>query len=340
VIQVGDSRELWAPSATFSTFEVSDGRQRVIVDPDAHHDDPDRSNNRWPARWNVIATGWFDDVSATAGTFDLWADLVFRKSGDNRNVYLLGLEHDTQDLISTYLGYVRYLGTPLSRSVREHRFVVAAGPALLDPAFRPTDEGAVAVGGSAAYTWDTRPSAKVQVHGHRLSVSSGAGFVPGSEEQWASAGASYVQLLPAHPRHVFALRTRASWASGDVEHRLLTLGGSDAIRSVPATTWVGNERLIAQLEYRWAAFRDVSLPLGFGWMSELVFAPGVETGVSWRDGVADPATVIGVTAGVYTLIDVLGARPTLFGVSGGLPVYTSFARSGGPEVYLSFDYAY
>lgn len=340
VIEADGKRELWVPQSLEAESTLPVGTKQVVVDPDGHVLDADRSNNRFPAKWNVIATGWFDDLSATAGTFDVWADLVFRPAGDNRNLYLIGFEHGAQDIISTYLGYVRYLGNPITRSTREHRLVFTAGPALLDPAFRPTDEGSVALGGNVGYTWDTRPFAKIQIHGHRVSVATGGGGVPGSDERWASAGATYVQLLPAHPRHVFATRLRAAWASGDVEHRLLTLGGSDSLRSVPAPVWVGNERITGQLEYRAAVLRDVSLPLGFGWLSELVLVPGVEIGVAWRDGELAPAAATGVTAGVYLLVDVLGARPTLFGVSAGLPVAVATIPTNEAQIYISFDYAF
>lgn len=340
VVEVDGTRAPWVPQEPNAELTLPEGTKQVVVDPDAHLNDAGRSNNRLPAKWNVIATGWFDDLSATAGTFSLWADLVFRPADDNRNLYLIGLEHGAQDIVSTYLGYVRYLGNPVTRSTREHRLLFTAGPALLDPAFRPTDDGAVALGGNIGYTWDTRPFAKVQIHGHRVSVATGGGVVPGSDERWASAGATYVQLLPAHPRHVFATRLRAAWASGDVEHRLLTLGGSDSLRSIPSPVWVGNQRLTGQLEYRAAVLRDVSLPIGFGWLSEVVVVPGVEAGVVWRDGEPRPAAATGVTAGVYLLFDALGARPTLFGVSAGMPLAVTTIPMNEAQVYVSFDYAF
>jgi hypothetical protein len=343
VIEVDGERSVWIPDSAEDSHALPAGTRRVRVDPDGHVRDADRSNNAAPARWSTVATGWVDDISPSQGSFTAWGDLVFRRQDDTRNLYLLGLQHDREDLVSGYVGYVRYLGPLLDRRAREHRIVVTLGPSWLDPAFRPTDEGTVAIGGTLAYAWDTRAGDTWAFSGHRYGASVGGGFVPGSDERWAGAGVGTVQLVPFHPRHVLALRARAGWASGDVEHRLLSLGGSDAVRAIDGAALLGNERLVQTVEYRAGLIHDASLPLGLAWLSEVQIVPGVEAGQLWRDGESAPVLAVGATVGVYTVIDVLGARPTLFGLSVAEPVFVFGLPDGAgeaPQVYLSFDHAF
>ncbi|MFZ5480982.1 MAG: hypothetical protein ACOZNI_29745 [Myxococcota bacterium] len=308
------------------------------VDPDGHVRQIEGANDSWPSRWGVVVNAGLYAVSPSQGSFTFQGDLVFRRRADTRNVYFLSATHDAQDLVGAGFGYVRYLGPLIDRRNRPHRLYAWGGPALLDPAFRPTDAGAVAVGGGVQYTWDTRTDLDFATEGHRLQVGVGGGFVPGSDEAWASASATATRLFPLHPRHVIAARAKGSWASGDVEHRLLPLGGAGNVRAVAVAEIVGNERAVASVEYRWVPLRNVSVPMGGNWLSEVHLTPGLDTGVLRRGDTV--AAAVGATLGVHVAVDVLGARPTLGGATFALPVWTRDVGSAGMQWYLEFNHAF
>lgn len=318
---------------------VLDGKPRTVsVDAAGHTLQSDRVDDRWPARWSVIFSGGVYDISPTQHNFALDGLIALRRHGDTRNLFLGGLSHDSQDIVGLWLQYVRYVGPLLDRQLRQHRLVVSGGPSLLDPAFRPTTSGAVAIGAGASYAWDTRQG-DVAMSGHRLSLGVGGGFIPGSPEVWASAGLAGVKLLALSDRSVVALRGRAGWASGDVEHRLLALGGADQLRSVVDHEAVGNERLLANVELRQAVFRYASIPLPLAWLEEIQLSPGIEGGVLWRDG-GERYAGIGATLGARTIIDALGARPVLAGVSVAVPLWEDGFTRGGPQVYFDFTQSF
>jgi hypothetical protein len=215
---------------------------------------------------------------------------------------------------------------------------VSGGPALLDPGFRPTDSGAVAIGAGAGYSWDTRHG-ELSFQGHRYGVGVGGGFVPGSDEVWGSVGVSGVQLVPLHPRAILAIRGKGGWASGDVEHRLLTLGGADDVRSIAEVAVVGNTRVVGNLEARLAVLRYTSVPLvGLAWLSEVQLAPGIEAGAVWRDG--QRSSAVGTTLGVHGVFDGFGARPTFFGVNLSYPLRTEGFAATGAQLFVDFEQAF
>lgn len=297
------------------------------------------ANDSWPARYTLIASASIDDINPNQHSFTAWGELVLRRTGDARNVWIGYLEHDDQDIASVRVGWIRYIGPAINRLIRQHRLSFLVGPSLLDPAFRPTDEGAIAVGGSAAYTWSTKAASDVAVHGHRLSLWLGGGFVPASEERWASAGTEFVQLLPLSLRDIVGLRAKAGWASGEVEHRLLTLGGSSDVRALPNNEGLGNERIMATAEYRWTPLRHLSVPLGFAWLTELRLAPALEAGMSWRDD-GRRAAGVGANLGLYWNLDNLGQLPSMSGVAIAVPLWSEGLETAEVQYYIEFGHAF
>ncbi|MFN7143398.1 MAG: hypothetical protein ACK4YP_06455, partial [Myxococcota bacterium] len=310
----------------------------VEVDPAGHTEQEERANDRWPVKWTVVVNGGIYNLNPTQRTFDLAADVWLRRRNDSRNLLVAGVEHDAQDLVSVDVGWVRWLGALVDRRTRVHRLHLFAGPSLLDPAFRPTNRGAVALGATAGYAWDTRTDDNFALSGHRLSVAIGGGFVPQSDDRWASATAIGVKLWSPHPRHVLALKGKAGWASGDVQHRLLPLGGGGDVRAVPESTVVGNARLDATLEYRWAPLRNASIPLPLLWVSDLHLSPGIDAGVVWRGG--ERYAAVGASLGVHVLTDLLGVQPNLAGLTVALPVWTSGFEAEEAQVYIDFAHAF
>ncbi len=310
----------------------------VQVDPEGHVHESDLANGRWPVKWTLVVNGGIYNINPSQHAFDLAADLYFRRRNDSRDLYVVGVDHDAQDLLSMNVGWVRYLGPLVDRRTRTHRISLFAGPSLLDPAFRPTDSGAVAIGGAAGYAWDTRTDDDLALSGHRLSVAVGGGFVPRSEDRWASAMIAAVKLLSPHPRHVFALKAKAGVATGDVEHRLLPLGGGGDVRAVPEPAVVGNQRLDATIEYRWAPLRNASIPLPLAWLSEIHLSPAIDAGVAWRG--EERYAAVGAALGVHTIVDLLGAKGSLAGVTFALPLWTSNLDADALQLYIDFSHAF
>lgn len=315
-----------------------DERDAVRVDG-AHIDQHTRANDRWPARWDVILSGGAAGLSPTQGNLHLWGDLLLRPQGDTRNLGIGAIEHDEQDIVTLSVGYVWAFGPLLNRQRRAQRLVFLVDGSWLDPAFRPTTTGAYAMGGYVGWSWETRQEEALS--GHRISASIGGGLVPGSTERWASTGVAATQLFSISPRQVLAVRGKVGWASGDVEHRMLTLGGADDLRSIPESLFVGNEKVIGNLEYRAALFRNAQIPLPLLWATELQLAPGLEFGSAWANDGSSLAAA-GVSLGVHGVVDALGGRPMLAGVTVAAPVWgTAPLWTETPvdalQVYIDFN---
>ena len=307
--------------------------KNVRVDPDGHTRQTDLANDRWPTRWTATFSGHLSNLSPTQKTFDLVGDFAFRRQNDTRNLFLVVVDHHPQDLVGGALGYVRFFGPPLDRRLRPHRVTTRGGASLLDPDFGSTHAGEVALDASVAYAWDTRDG-DVPLRGHRYSAAVGVGMIPGETDRWASALAGMVQLVPIDARQVLALRLEGGWASGDVAHRLLPLGGGDAVHGVPVDAVLGSERVVGNVEYRVALFRNASIPLPMLWLTELQVAPGLEAGAAWRG--EEVFTAVSATFGVHTVTDAFGARPVLAGATVALPLWTTGFSSDTLQFYVDF----
>ncbi len=339
VVEVDGYREteLWGPAPEGRA--LPEGARQVAVDPDRHVRDGVRPDNRAPPRWRTIVTGWATDISPSQGSFTAWGDVAFRKDGDTQNVFVVGAQHTPRDLVSFDLAYVRYLGPLVDRRYRQHRLSFAVGPSILDPSYRDTEAGDVVLDGGVGYAWDTRAADTYAFRGRRLSVGLGSGVRLRDGDTWTSTAASWVELTALHPRHVLATRLRLGWASGEVDHRLLTLGGADAVRAVTEGETVGNLRAVANIEYRASVVRDASLPVALAWLSEIQVVPGVDVGAVGRtEGTDAPVAAVGANLGMYAVLDVFGARPTLVGAVTGFPVWP--APSPVPQLYVSFDHTF
>ena len=337
-LTLNGERTPWLTAGGAESRPLPPGTTEVRIDPEAHVADRSRANDRWPARWDVILSGGVDGISPTQRNIDVWGDLLLRPHGDTHNRAIGIAEHDQQDILSLSGGYIRTFGPLLNRQVRAHRILALLSASYLDPAFRPTTAGAIAVGASLSWTTDTRTD-DAAMHGRRVGAAVSGGLVPGSDERWASAGVSATQLVPVTPRQVLAVRAKAAWASGAVEHRLLTLGGAGDLRSVPTSLYLANEKLVANVEYRVALFRNAQIPIPLLWWTELQLAPGAEYGVAWRDD-GTMAQAVGGSLGIHTLGDGLGARPMLFGGTAAVPLWTDGLPALHPiqnvQIYLDF----
>lgn len=338
IVEVDGVAATWLAPPSPSALALPEVVGTVVVDPEAHMRDDDRSDNRSPARWIPVVTGWIDEISPSQDSFVAWANVILRRQDDTRNLFFVGAHHNAQDLFSANVGYVRTLGSLVNRRARTQRLTLTGGPSVLDPGYRTTEAGAVVLGVNAGYTFDSRSNTTYAMHGRRLSLGIGGGSLLGTDLSWASAGATWVELIPLHPRHVLASRLRAGVSSGTLEHRLLPLGGADGVRAASEGDALGNERVVANLEYRWSPVRDASLPLPLAWLSEVQLVPGLEAGVVRRDDDRSFRSAVGADLGVYGVLDVFGARPTLVGGVIAFPI--DRPPPFEPQVYLSFDHTF
>jgi hypothetical protein len=313
----------------------------VAVDPRQLSPDPNPSNNRWPRPWTVVAAIFPYELSLNSGRISAEANLVFRRRYATRWSLWTSLSTDPEDLLGLDVGATYAFGPLKDRRSRPFHLWFGGGPSLLDPAFRPTDDGAIAIGAYTGASWDTRVDDEFPRHGHRLSLSFGGGAVPGGDE-WGSAHLNAVQLLPLGGRAALALRAGAGVAEGGVEHRLLSLGGSSNLQGVPVDAVLGDTRLIGAAELRYQVFRGLSVPLPLVWLADVQLLGGAEAGYLGAHVAGCPTEpcaveALGWTAGALFTGDVLGARPTMLGLWAAHPLWSDDAAltaSSTPTFYV------
>lgn len=320
VIEVDGTRHHWVTGVgPDETTLPLGGAKRVRLDPDGLLDQASRLGDSWPAPYTVTAAAWLDELNLThfsvAGTAAMW----LRRRYDTHNVGSVTLFTDQENLVGGTLGYSRREGRLQDGRTRPHRFGVWVSPAILDPDFAPTDDGGAALGAGVSYSWDTRVSRIFPLRGHRLYVGTDGGFVPGSDQTWSAVRSSAAGVASVHPRLAGAARISGGIAQGEVEHRLLPLGGTSALRSLPPSLVIGTRRAVAQAEIRAAPVRGASVPAGFAWGTELQVTAGAEIGTAWVDEQAVHAA--GITTGLAVVGDVLGMQPELIGATVAWPVW-------------------
>ena len=317
--------------------------RRVVLDPEGHVLQTDLAHDRWPARWTTIGTIYPETVNVSQRTLVGVATAHFRKQYDSRNLIALSASTDEQDLAAGVVGYHRFFGPLKDRRSRTSRVSVWSAGSWFSPSFATTAQGRYAVQLGASWAYNTRVDHQFPLRGHSLGVSGSAGIVPESSLTWVSGEARVMKVWSPHPRLALAGQVRAGAASGFVEHRLLSLGGSGALRSVPAGSVLGHQRGLARIELRARPLKNASIPLlWLYWLDEAQLTGGIEGG--WigqaseldTDGeLVDPTlsgtwAEVGLTGGLLLTLDGLGVIPWTFGATVGVPL----SVDGSPQVYL------
>jgi hypothetical protein len=189
---------------------------------------------------------------------------------------------------------------------------------LLDAEYRPTEKAITHVDLGAGYAWDTRVTPYFPERGRRLWLEAGGGMVPESDSFWLRGRLGARGVRAVHPRHAFAGSTSLGWMRGNLEHRMLGMGGSGGLNSVPSSEVLGRRRAAVAGEYRVLAARNLSLHVPFWWITDVQVSVGVEAG--WLDAgelMAPLEGVIGLggTLGLSVVADTLGMRPALGGIT-------------------------
>ena len=319
VVIDGIQRELvLGPGSDVAVIEQPQRPRQVQLDPDATLRQTARANDRWPSRWTTIA---YLSPAFVQDRIVGSANLGFRKQYNTRWRYNISAYRGTRTLAGADVSATRSMGPLLDRRYRPLRLWMGVGSALLDPAFRPTRDGELALEAYTGIAHDTRFSGNQARSGHRLSLSGGVGTVPASSEQWLTSQATALGLLPVTGRVTLAGRVKAGVASGAVEHRLLNLGGDGAVQGLPYDAAVGNQRVVLSPELRWTAIKHASVPLPLMWASDLQLVAGVDAGGIWRAGT--PSAAVGWSVGGGCTADILGADPSFGSIGLAGPLYTS-----------------
>ena len=306
-------RVLLGPGADAQTVALPRKPDVVRLDPEGSLRQTTPANDRWPDRWTTIFYLSPDELNVAQRRFSGSLNLALRKQYNTRWRYGLGLYTDPQNTAGGTLSLYRSFGPLMDRRSRPLGVWMGLGGALLDPDFRPTDSGQLAVEGFGGVDYDTRYVNNLARRGYRVALSGGAGQVLESESRWGSGQLSLQGRAPVGGRVTLAGRAKGGLASGEVEHRLLRLGGTGAVQGLPFDAAVGTQRVITSAEVRWLPVKQAAVPLPLMWLSELQLSGGVDAG-GVRDVEGELQTALGWSAGVAAVADILGADPNFGGL--------------------------
>jgi hypothetical protein len=331
-------------------LELPEARS-VVLDPDGLLLQTDRADDRWPSRWTTVLSAFPTVWNLSSGRMEGYLALRFRRQHDTRWYYDTFLFRDEVDAVGAQAAVGHSWGPLQDRRWRPYRLYLRASGSLLDPDFRPTEQGRYAVDLGATFAWDTQVDWLFPLRGHYLSVSGHTGFVPASPQRWAGLGAVLGGVASPHPRVALAGEARLGRSWGEVEHRLQVLGGVNNLRSMPADYAVGDAKLLTRGELRVAPLRHVSVPIGIAWLDELQLSGGLEAGVlsgaRLEGSLGEPppdgwVRAAGWTGGCFVVIDVLGGQPALAGLVLAGPIAAEPLSLGeaSPSLYLLWEQAF
>ena len=324
----------------------------VVIDPRQQIRQTSRVRDAWPLRYDWTAASAIDAVNLSRGQIFATGWLTLRRRYDTRNLLLGSLSNSRSDLVSVELGYLRKEGPLLDGWSRPLRLRADLGASILSQSFAETEGLPVAVDSSASVIYDDRVSYDFPLSGRRLSLSAGAGGVPGTAQSWLSASLYGSFVASPHPRVALSARSSAALARSALPHRLLLLGGEGVMRSIPALPAcpalsgdgselpcfpVADARLHGAFELRVAALRGLSVPLGLLWGSELQISAGLEAIAAEIEGQGAWST--GATLGALAYGDILGADLSGIGALAAWPLAWEglpLSASAVPEIYLRF----
>ena len=348
--RIGDNLQVWDAPAGESkhTVPVPPDAETIVLDPDGQLLQDTRSDDKWPTRWVPVAAFFPTELSITNRRISAYASVALREQYSTRWVFIGNMATDPVNTVSGSLGAVYAFGPLQDRRSRPYRVWFGGGPSLLNPSFRPVAGSGLALGGYAGITWDTIVDGIFPTSGHTLSVSGSSGAVPGGAPWWR-LGTSATGVRGVGGRVALAGRVSADLATGDVLHRLISLGGGGALQGITPQAVLGEQRLLAKSEVRWQAIRFASVPGPLVWLSHVQLNAGLEVGQLRADGPSCPQAVdciwsaTGWTSGVLFTGDVFGVRPTNLGITFAGPLTWSAPKlspSGFPQLYVRLFQAF
>ncbi len=320
VVDVDGEREVWltgsGPDWRIQAFDEK--VQRVWLDPDRQVPQANRANDRWPRGVSLIPGIYLGGIHLTERRFEGVAWTTIRRPYNTHRLAQVVVSHDARSVVSMESLLVRYVGPFRDRMRREHLAWLSGTGGLLDAEYRPTEDALFHVDLGAGYAWDTRVTPYFPERGRRLWIDGGGGMVPESDSFWLRGRLGARGVRAVHPRHAFAGKASLGWMRGNLEHRMLGMGGSGGLYSVPSSEILGRRQASLAGEYRVLAVRNLSLHVPLWWITDVQLSAGVEAG--WLDAgeFTDPLDgVLGVggTFGISVVADTLGIRPALGGIT-------------------------
>lgn len=338
-VQIDEQLKSWdAPRGPAESAWTSPVKpDRVALDPAGLNHQTSRLGDTWPARWTATLAAWVYQLDLNTGRMSGFADVSFRRQYDTRFLWGLSLDTDPQNLASFQAYALYYAGPLLDRRARPLRIGVAAGPALLDPDYSPSETATLSLDGLVWVVYETRNDPVLPQHGLRLRASAGGSVTPTGDAGSASVGVGGTYLTPIAGRFVLASRAGAALAESALEHRQLGIG----LSGVPPGTLLGDRNANGEFELRWQVMRNGSVPFGPVWLSDIQLSAGAEAGALHSDSQWIQAA--GWTAGLAVVGDIFGARPTMMGVWAARPVAWSdpvLAPGVWPSAFLRFEQAF
>lgn len=324
----GEDRWLSLPRGAARVTVPTDAR-RVVLDP-YRLSNQDRRDDEWPPRWKLTATGWLDSINLSSGYAELGGWAGARRTDAPQWTIAGSIWTGRQDLVGTSLGVTRLVGAKTTEITRAHRLSAWIEPAWLNSRYYETGPVPLALGAGVGWTWDTRVEPVFPLEGHRISIVADGGAAAHGET-WAALRGSIVGLWAPVPRLTLAGRATGGVARGEVQQRLLALGGGDQLRSVAPEDAFGVRRWTAAGELRAVVLRNLGVNLGLAWLDDVQLSAGAEAGQ------VDAVTAYGATAGIGLAGDLLGIDREIFSVLAAVPVAGPTRQ---PQVYVQWGQAF
>ncbi|MCO4768470.1 MAG: hypothetical protein KDA24_00460 [Deltaproteobacteria bacterium] len=322
----------WTGSEEVATWEVLSRRRMHVVeiDPQARLTELDenglnlRQDNRRPGLLRVSGFG-YAGLSITGRGFEAYGLLNIRPRHSARHQVNLRAFTNEQSLAGGGVTYAHYFGPPRWGLNLKHRVVFTVDVSLLNQNFRETDAPLLSRI-SAGYVYETRSNSMMPTKGGRFSVTvtGGRDFSLKKEQARSITEAGFIgldvqaiRLLKLHPHHVLALRGKAGFVLGEVEHSRITLGGNADLRGIPERAVLTPARVLGVVEWRHLFFKDADIPLPFQRVRGLqggLFIEGAlaAKGFDEAPGVEDLHFSVGY--GFRWFVDWLGVLPGAWGM--------------------------
>jgi len=334
----GDESDQWFAPSGNSEAVVADDRGRVILDPERHLDQP-RKGDRKPPRVRVGVGGNISQLRFNPFLVQGFVTAVFRGAEDNQNAVALVVATSDEDLVSGSVNWLHYMGQATTMARRAHRFSIAPRISWLNPSFSPLDDARYAVEVYVAYNFDNRTSRYNPLKGTSARIYSRFGIAPETLQSWLNTEGVLTGVTTPVTPVTFAGQLRMGGARTTLSHRLLSLGGTNAVRALPGGDQLSTWRGVARGELRVSPFMNGGWDLGVVWLSQIQLVAGLDMGVLLEPNRA----ALGASAGVNVVANILGVRPQLVGLQVAWPLWwTGFEVENPrvPQFTVNFEQAF
>jgi len=268
----------WQGADELAQWEVVSKRRMnlVEIDPKRRITELDanglnlRQDNRRPQALRVSGFG-YAGLSITGQGFEAYGLLNIRPRHNARHQVNLRAFTNEQSLAGGGVTYAHYFGPPRWGINLKHRVVFTLDVAYLNTNFRPTD-APLLTELTAGYVFETRSNSFMPTKGERFEVFASVGrdfslknegLRNIAESGFVGVDVRAIRLFKLHPFHVLAVRAKAGFVLGDVQHALLTLGGNRDLRGIPEREILTPARVMGAVEWRHMFFKDADIAFPF-----------------------------------------------------------------------------